>query len=49
MRVALIVAVVLASCLKCIIENCAGLYLSVKGDCGSSCTDFDTCMAGCGS
>lgn len=38
-----------AVCLECIIENCSGLYLTVKGACGSACSDFDGCMAGCGS
>jgi hypothetical protein len=39
----------LAICLECVIENCSGLYLTVKASCGSGCADFDSCMAGCGS
>jgi hypothetical protein len=38
-----------AVCLDCIIENCSGLYVGVKAACGSACSDFDSCMAGCGS
>lgn len=38
-----------AVCLECVIEECSGLYLGVKGACGSACSDFDACMAGCGS
>jgi hypothetical protein len=43
------IAAEFAICLECIIENCSGMYLAVKGACGAACSEFDTCMAGCGS